>query len=224
MMEERLVSSGASWKECGGGVFDIRHGCFHAPVIVVKAPHHGECMIDGAVGTRLGDWMGWEHLEGSGGQLEPENEAREIIQRHLLPNEALLGKVLPIVLERVRIRAKGLPSQADTIKVFQIASNRLDKHACIIDDHIASLVILGLNLDNTHLLHSSTSTTGFASLPLTYSILALPNHVHRDNGFMTEKRGSQSLLRVLCCLYQNGIELTADIRHHSLFPSLTHLR
>ncbi len=70
-------------------------------------------MIDGSVGTRLGDWMGWEHLEGSGGQLEPENEAREIIQRHLLPNEALLGKVLPIVLERVRIRAKGLPSRYD---------------------------------------------------------------------------------------------------------------
>src|SRR5947209_2057376 len=158
VMQERFVPSGAGRKKGRRLVFDIGSGFFHAPVVVVKAPHYRECMIDSPVGTQLGYWMDWQNLEGAGGHLEPEDKTRESIQSHLLPVEALLGKVLPIVLERVSIRAECLTSRANTIKVLQVAYNRLDKHACIINDDIAFLVILCLNLHHTHLPRPSTST------------------------------------------------------------------
>src|SRR6266567_7549289 len=102
-MQERFVPSGAGRKKGRRLVFDIHDGFFHAPVVVVKAPHNRQCMIDSPIGTHLGYWMDWQNLEGSGGHLEPENKACEIIQGHLLPVETLLGKVLPIVLERMSI-------------------------------------------------------------------------------------------------------------------------
>src|SRR6266849_2011710 len=110
MVEERFIPSGASWKESGRRVFDVGHSRFQTPMVIVKAPHHGERMINGPVRTRLGNGMGRKHLERPRGQFEPEHKMREIIECYLLPVEMLLGEVFPIVFERVRIRAKGLTS------------------------------------------------------------------------------------------------------------------
>ena len=79
-------------------------------MVVVEAPHHCECMINGPVGARLGNGMGWEYLERSGGQFEPEDKTREIIQGHLLPVKLLLGEVFPIWHEASTHTNEGLTS------------------------------------------------------------------------------------------------------------------
>src|SRR5712692_4101742 len=52
MVQERFVSPGTSWKVGRGRALDIRYVCFQPPVIVVKAPHYREGVINGSVGTR----------------------------------------------------------------------------------------------------------------------------------------------------------------------------
>src|SRR6266487_3038519 len=108
MVQERFVPPGVSWKVGSGRALDIRYGLFQPPVVVVKAPHHCEGMINGPVRTRLGNGMSREYLKRSGGQLE-------------------------------------------------VAYNRLNKHPCIINNHISLLVVLYLDLDHAHDLLSSLS-------------------------------------------------------------------
>src|SRR2546430_8226030 len=110
MMQERFVAPGASGKEGSRGIFDIPLDLFQPPMVVVKAPHHSERMINGPVRTRLRNAMGRKHLERPGGQFEPENKTREVIQGHLLPIEMLLRDVLPIQPEVVSIGTQGMAS------------------------------------------------------------------------------------------------------------------
>ncbi len=96
MVQERFVPPGASGKVGSGRALDIRYGLFQPPVVVVKAPHHCEGMINGPVRTRLGNGMSREHLERPGGQLEPEDKTREVVERDVPPLKLLLSDVLPI--------------------------------------------------------------------------------------------------------------------------------
>src|SRR2546421_2588204 len=61
MVQERFVAPGASGKEGGRGLFDIPLNLFQPPLVVIKAPHHRERMINGPVRTRLGNGMGRKH-------------------------------------------------------------------------------------------------------------------------------------------------------------------
>jgi len=74
----------------GGLVPHIGRDRFHTPVIVVKASHDREGMVDRAVRASLWNGLGREHLEGTGGKLEPENETCQVIEGDLLPVEPLL--------------------------------------------------------------------------------------------------------------------------------------
>src|SRR6266567_410779 len=70
-------------------------------------------------------------------------------------------------------------------------------------------MILSLNLYNTHasFLLTPLSTKSTAVTLLTNSILPLRNHIHRDNIFRTKSKEQQSILPLLCCLSQKGIEI-----------------
>src|SRR5437016_14426579 len=71
-------------------------------------------------------------------------------------------------------------------------------------------MLLSLNLYNTHasFLLTPLSTKSTAVTLLTNRILPLRNHIHRDNIFRTKSKEHQSILPLLCCLSQKGIEIS----------------
>src|SRR5215469_10035724 len=152
VVKKRLVPTHTRRQEGGGLVPHIGRDCFHTPVIVVKASHDREGMVDRAVRASLWNGLGWEHLEGTGGELEPENETCQVIEGDLLPVEPLLSQILPVVLERSGIGAKRITGGTSSIKVLQIAYNRLDHDSLFIDHDIASLILTRLHLNHTHTL------------------------------------------------------------------------
>lgn len=117
-------------------------------------------MVDRAVRTGLWNGVGREHLEGTGGQLEPEHETREIIERDLLPVEPLLCQVLPVVLERSGVGVKRITGGTNPVKLLQIAYDRLDHGSLVIDHDIAPLILTRLDLNHVHALEPHSIQEG----------------------------------------------------------------
>src|SRR5258706_8645411 len=150
MIEEALVAARLRGQIYSRSICKAVADIIDAPQVVIQTSDDREGEINGSIGTGLVYRLSREHLERSGWKLEPVDKHADIIQRRIPVIQPTLFHILEVQFEHVGVGAERIARIASLIKVFQVAHSGNDKVAVIIDEHITSITLTGVDFDYAH--------------------------------------------------------------------------